>query len=31
MPPLGGPAVNPAFHYLAGNTAALPGAIYLMV
>jgi membrane protease YdiL (CAAX protease family) len=31
MPLLGGPAVNPAFHYLAGNTAALPGAIYAMV
>jgi uncharacterized protein len=30
MPLLGAPPVNPAFHYLAGNTAALPGAIYAM-
>ncbi|MEO8112855.1 MAG: type II CAAX endopeptidase family protein [Phenylobacterium sp.] len=31
MPLLGGPAVNPAYHYLAGNTAALPGAVFTMV
>ena len=31
MPLLGAPAVNPAYHYLAGNRAALPGAIYLMI
>src|SRR2546426_2311369 len=31
MPPLGAPPVNPAFHYLAGNQAALPGAVYAMV
>lgn len=31
MPLLGAPPVNPAFHYLAGNTAALPGALYLIV
>jgi membrane protease YdiL (CAAX protease family) len=27
MPLLGGPAINPAFHYIAGNTAALPGIV----
>jgi len=31
MPLLGAPPVNPAFHYLAGNQAALPGAVYAMV
>jgi membrane protease YdiL (CAAX protease family) len=31
MPLLGAPAINEAYHYLAGNTAALPGAVYLMV
>jgi membrane protease YdiL (CAAX protease family) len=31
MPLLGAPAVNDAYHYLAGNWAALPGAIYLML
>lgn len=31
LPALGAPPVNAAFHYLAGNTAALPGAIFLMV
>jgi membrane protease YdiL (CAAX protease family) len=31
MPLLGAPPVNAAFHYLAGNAAALPGAIFLMV
>jgi membrane protease YdiL (CAAX protease family) len=30
MPLFGAPPVNPAFHYLAGNTAALPRAIYAM-
>jgi hypothetical protein len=31
MPLLGAPPVNQAFHFLAGNRAALPGAIYLMI
>jgi uncharacterized protein len=31
MPLLGAPAINPAFHYLAGNRAALPGAVYAMI
>ena len=31
MPLLGAPPINPAYHYLAGNTAALPGAIYIMI
>ena len=31
MPLLGAPAINQAFQYLAGNTAALPAAIYAMV
>ena len=31
MPLLGAPAVNQAYHYLAGNRAALPAAIYSMV
>ena len=31
MPLLGGPEINPAYHYLAGNTAALPGMIYTMI
>lgn len=31
MPLLGAPPINQAFHYLAGNTAALPGAIYAMI
>src|SRR5207248_4234778 len=30
MPLLGAPAINPAYHYLAGNRAALPGAILAM-
>ena len=30
MPLLGAPPVNQAFHYLAGNRAALPAAIYAM-
>ncbi len=31
MPLLGAPAVNAADHWLAGNTAALPGAIATMI
>ena len=31
MPLLGAPAVNPRYHYLAGNTAALPWALYAVV
>lgn len=31
MPLLGAPAINPAFHYLAGNTGALPGILYLVI
>jgi membrane protease YdiL (CAAX protease family) len=31
MPPLGAEPINQAFHYLAGNRAALPGAVYTMV
>ena len=31
MPLLGAPPINLAFHYLAGNTAALPVAIYAMI
>jgi membrane protease YdiL (CAAX protease family) len=31
MPLLGAPPINQAFHYLAGNRAALPGAVYLMI
>jgi len=31
MPLLGAPPINPAYHYLAGNTAALPGALYLIL
>jgi len=31
LPALGAPPVNAAFHYLVGNSAALPGAIFLMV
>ena len=31
MPLLGAPAINQAYHYLAGNTAALPGAIFMMI
>jgi membrane protease YdiL (CAAX protease family) len=30
MPLLGAEPVNPAYHYLAGNRAALPGAVYMM-
>jgi membrane protease YdiL (CAAX protease family) len=31
MPLLGAPAINPAYHYLAGNGAALPGMIFTMI
>lgn len=31
MPLLGADPINQAYHYLAGNRAALPGAIYLMI
>ena len=31
MPLLGADPINHAFHYLAGNRAALPGAIYAMI
>ena len=31
MPLLGAPPINPTFHYLAGNRAALPAAIYVMI
>ncbi|MGE5048017.1 MAG: lysostaphin resistance A-like protein [Deltaproteobacteria bacterium] len=31
MPLLGADPVNHAYHYLAGNTAALPGALYLVI
>lgn len=31
MPLLGAPSINQAFHYLAGNRAALPAAIYAMI
>ena len=31
MPLLGADPINQAFHYLAGNRAALPGAVYAMI
>ena len=31
MPLLGAPPINEAFHYLAGNTAALPGILYAVI
>lgn len=31
MPLLGADPINQAYHYLAGNRAALPGAIYAMM
>ena len=31
MPLLGAPAMNPAFHYLAGNRSAIPGALFLFI
>src|SRR3989441_11074862 len=30
-PVLGAPPINQAYHYLIGNPAALPGAVYLMI
>jgi uncharacterized protein len=31
MPLLGAPAINPTYHFLVGNTAALPGIIFVMI
>ncbi len=31
MPLLGAPAINPAYHYLVGNRAALPGIVFTMI
>jgi len=31
MPLFGAPPINQAYHYLSGNWAALPGAVYLMI
>ena len=31
MPLLGADPINPTYHYLVGNTAALPGAVYTMI
>jgi uncharacterized protein len=31
MPLLGAPPINPAYHYLAGNRAALPGVVFAMI
>jgi len=31
MPLLGADPINQTYHYLAGNTAALPGAVYTMI
>lgn len=31
MPPLGAPPINPAFHYLAGNSGALPEMIFTII
>ena len=31
MPLLGAPPINAAYHYLAGNTAALPGTAFVMI
>jgi uncharacterized protein len=31
MPLLGAPPINPAYHYLAGNRAALPGMVFAMI
>ena len=31
MPLLGAPPINQAYHYLAGNTAAMPGMIYTLI
>ena len=31
MPLFGAPPINQAYHYLAGNTAAIPGALFMMI
>ncbi len=31
MPLFGAPPINQAYHYLTGNPAALPGAVYLLI
>jgi membrane protease YdiL (CAAX protease family) len=31
MPLLGAPPINSAYHYVAGNTAALPGIVFAMI
>jgi membrane protease YdiL (CAAX protease family) len=31
MPLLGAPAINPAYHYLAGNSAAVPGFVLTLI
>jgi membrane protease YdiL (CAAX protease family) len=31
MPLLGGPPINPAYHWVAGNSAALPAMVFLMI
>ena len=31
MPLLGAPEINPAYHYLVGNPAALPGVVFTMI
>ena len=31
MPLLGAPVINPAYHYLVGNRAALPGVVFTMI
>ncbi len=31
MPLLGAPEINPAYHYLVGNRAALPGIVFTMI
>jgi len=31
MPLLGAPAINPAYHFLVGNRAALPGIVFTMI
>jgi CAAX protease family protein len=31
MPLFGAPAINPAYHYLVGNRAALPGIVFTMI
>jgi membrane protease YdiL (CAAX protease family) len=31
MPLFGAPAINPAYHFLAGNTAAIPWMLYAVI